>query len=140
MNSEVCLEPLVADLSPRNIEETLEGVDLILDAVGKPTFENGLKCLAPFGHTILYGRAGGPPDRLDVFRLFEKSLKVSGFVLYTASANHDLMRQGTEHSFNLIREGKLKILIGKSYPLAEAPAAHRFIESRGSVGKLVLIP
>jgi NADPH2:quinone reductase len=117
-----------------------KGVDLILDAVGKPTFEKGIGCLAPFGHTILYGRAGGPPDKLDVFRLFEKSLKVSGFVLYTASANHELMRKGTEQSFNLMREGKLKILIGKTFPLAEAPAAHRFIESRGSVGKLVLIP
>ena len=117
-----------------------KGVNLILDAVGKPTFEKGLTCAAPFGHTILYGRAGGPPDKLDVFRLFEKSLKVSGFVLYTASSNHDLMRKGIEHSFNLMREGKLKILVGKSFPLAEAPAAHRFIESRGSVGKLVLMP
>jgi NADPH2:quinone reductase len=117
-----------------------KGVNLILDAVGKPTFEKGLSCLAPFGHSILYGRAGGPPDKLDVFRLFEKSLKVSGFVLYTASANQELMRRGIEHSFNLIREGKLKILIGKTFPLAEAPAAHRFISSRGSVGKLVLIP
>jgi NADPH:quinone reductase len=117
-----------------------KGVDLILDAVGKPTFEKGIGCLAPFGHTILYGRAGGPPDKLDVFKLFEKSLKVSGFVMYTASANPELMRKGIEHSFGLIREGKLKLLIGKSYPLAEAPAAHRFIESRGSVGKLVLIP
>jgi NADPH:quinone reductase len=117
-----------------------KGVDLILDAVGKPTFEKGIGCLAPFGHTILYGRAGGPPDKLDVFKLFEKSLKVSGFVMYTASANPELMRKGIEHSFGLIREGKLKLLIGKSYPLAEAAAAHRFIESRGSVGKLVLIP
>jgi NADPH2:quinone reductase len=117
-----------------------KGVDLILDAVGKPTFEKGLGCLAPFGHTILYGRAGGPPDKLDVFRLFEKSLKVSGFVLYTASANHQLMQKGTEQSFKLMQEGKLKILIGKTFPLAEAPAAHRFIESRESVGKLVLIP
>jgi len=37
------------------------GVDLILDAVGKPTFEKGIACAAPFGHVILYGRAGGPP-------------------------------------------------------------------------------
>jgi NADPH:quinone reductase len=117
-----------------------KGVNLILDAVGKPTFEKGIDCLAPFGHTILYGQAGGAPDKLNTFRLFPNSLKVSGFVLYTASANSDLMRQGTEHSFNLMREGKLKILVGKTYPLAEAPAAHRFISSRGSVGKLVLIP
>ncbi len=116
------------------------GVDLILDAVGKPTFEKGLGCLAPFGHSILYGRAGGPPDKLDVFRLFEKSLKVSGFVLFTASSNHDLMRKGTEQCFRLMKEGKLKMLIGRKFPLAEAPAAHRHIESRESVGKIVLAP
>jgi NADPH:quinone reductase len=117
-----------------------KGVNLILDAVGKPTFEKGIACAAPFGHVILYGRAGGPPDKLDVFRLFEKSVKVSGFVLYTASADHALMREGTAQSFALMKAGKLKLLIGKSFPLAEAPAAHRFISSRGSVGKLVLIP
>ncbi|MBF6559658.1 MAG: quinone oxidoreductase [Candidatus Binataceae bacterium] len=117
-----------------------KGVNLILDAVGKPTFDKGIACAAPFGHVILYGRAGGPPDKLDVFRLFEKSVKVSGFVLYTASANHDLMREGTAQSFALMKAGQLKLLIGQSFPLAEAPAAHRFIQSRGSVGKLVLIP
>lgn len=117
-----------------------KGVDLILDAVGKPTFEKGLGCLAPFGHIILYGRAGGPPDKLDVGSLFQKALKVSGFVLYTASSNHELMRQGTESCFQLMKEGKLKVLVGKSFPLAEAPEAHRFMESRQSVGKLLLVP
>ncbi|MGH7935047.1 MAG: quinone oxidoreductase family protein [Candidatus Binataceae bacterium] len=117
-----------------------KGVDLILDAVGKPTFEKGLACLAPFGHLILYGRAGGPPDKLDVFQLFGKAIKVSGFVLFTASSQSDLMRQGTESCFQLMKEGKLKMLIGKTFPLGEAPAAHRYMESRQSMGKLVLIP
>jgi NADPH:quinone reductase len=117
-----------------------KGADLNLDAVGKPTFEKGLGCMAPFGHVILYGRAGGPPDRLDVFRLFEKAVKVSGFVLFTASSQHHLMRQGTEACFQLMKEGKLKMLIGKSYPLAQAAEAHRFMQSRQSVGKLVLVP
>jgi NADPH:quinone reductase len=117
-----------------------KGVDLNLDAVGKPTFEKGLECAAPFGHIILYGRAGGPPDKLDVNRLFPKALKVSGFVLFTASSQHDLMRQGTEACFNLMREGKLRMVIGKTFPLEQAAAAHRFMESRQSVGKLVLVP
>ena len=117
-----------------------KGADLNLDAIGKPTFEKGIGCMAPFGHVILYGRAGGPPDKLDVFRLFQNAVKVSGFVLLTASSQHHLMRQGTEACFNLMREGKLKMLIGKTYPLAQAPEAHRFMESRQSVGKLVLTP
>jgi NADPH:quinone reductase len=116
------------------------GADLILDAVGKPTFEPGLKCLAPFGHLILYGRAGGPPDPLNVFRLFEKSAKVSGFVLPVVYGIPELMRDGIEKSFQLMRDGKLKLVIGRAFPLAQAAEAHRFMESRQSVGKLVLTP
>ena len=49
------------------------GVDLILDAVGKPTFEKGLACLAPFGHLILYGSAGGAPEPIDIRRHLMRS-------------------------------------------------------------------
>ena len=126
-------------------EETLKltdgkGVDLILDAVGKPTLEKGLKCLAPFGHLVVYGRAGGVPDPLNVFSLFQKSIKVSGFVLYTVSAMPDVHRKGIEASFACMAEGKLKLLIGRTFPLADAAEAHRHMESRQSVGKLVLLP
>jgi len=48
------------------------GVDLILDAICATTMDKGLTCLAPFGHLILYGRAGGAPEPLNLFRLFEK--------------------------------------------------------------------
>jgi len=116
------------------------GVDLILDAVGEPTLKMGLRCLAPFGHLIFYGRAGGAPEPLNLFTLFEKSLKVSGFVLYTVSARPDLMRQGVEACFGLMRERKLRLLIGETFPLAQAADAHRHMESRQSVGKLLLIP
>jgi NADPH2:quinone reductase len=116
------------------------GVDLILDAVGATTMEKGLTCLAPFGHLILYGRAGGPPEPLNLFRLFEKSLKVSGFVLYTVTAVPEVMRRGIEESLKLIAEKKVRIVVGKSFPLAQAVEAHRFMESRQSTGKLVLIP
>ena len=116
------------------------GADLILDAVGKPTFEAGLKCLAPFGHLLLYGRAGGAPDPLNVFRLFEKATKVSGFVLPVVVGMPAVMREGIEKSFALMREGKLKLLVGKSFPLAQATEALRLLQSRQSVGKLVLVP
>jgi NADPH:quinone reductase len=114
------------------------GVDLILDAVGATTMEKGIGCLAPFGHLILYGRAGGPPEPLNIFRLFEKSAKVSAFTLNAVSPLPDLMRRGIEDSLRLISQGKLKLLVGKKFPLAEAAEAHRFIESRQSTGKLVL--
>jgi NADPH:quinone reductase len=116
------------------------GVDLILDAVGKPTFEKGLRCLAPLGHLILFGRAGGVPDRLNLMELFGKSIKVSGFAVTMMYALHDVHRRGVEDVFRLAREGKLTVPIGGKFPLAEAIAAHRFLESRRSTGKLLLIP
>ena len=114
------------------------GANLILDAVGATTFEKGLGCVALFGHIILYGRAGGPPHPLDLFRLFQKCAKVSGFTLYAVSPLPDVMRRGIEESLKLIAQGKLKLLVGRKFPLAEAAEAHRFIESRQSTGKLVL--
>jgi NADPH2:quinone reductase len=116
-------------------------VDLILDAVGKPTFEEGLRCLAPFGHLILYGRAGGPTDPLNVATLSAKSQKVSGFMVPTVTRNFpDKTRESATRCFALMREGRLKLHIGKTFPLAAAADAHRHLESRQSTGKLVLLP
>jgi NADPH2:quinone reductase len=116
------------------------GADLILDAVGKPTFAKGLECLAPFGQTILYGRAGGTPDPLDPSSLFDKSIKAGAFALPVVFQFPDLMREGIKGSLALIRNGQLKIVIGKTFPLEQATEALSFIESRASVGKLLLIP
>ncbi len=116
------------------------GVDLILDAIGKPTFEKGLRCLAPFGHLILYGRAGGAPDRLNPMELFGKPIRVSGFAVTMVYALGDIHRRAVDDVFRLAREGKLTVPIGGKFPLAEAAQAHRYLESRRSTGKLLLIP
>ena len=117
------------------------GVDLILDAVGKPTFEEGLRCLATLGHLILYGRAGGPTDPLNVATLSAKSQKVSGFMIPTITRNFpDKTRESAERCFALMRDGRLRLHIGRTFPLAAAADAHRFLESRQSTGKLILLP
>src|SRR5215471_4968525 len=117
------------------------GVDLILDAVGKPTFEKGLSCLAVFGHLVLYGRAGGAPDPLNLSVLSPKSQKVSAFSLPTLTRGFpDKTRASAERCFALMREGRLKLYISKTFPLAQAAEAHRYLESRESTGKLILLP
>ena len=52
----------------------------------------------------------------------------------------DKTRESADRCFALLREGKLKLHISKIFPLAEAAEAHRFLESRQSTGKLLLIP
>ena len=117
-----------------------KGVDLILDAVGKPTLDGDFRCLAPLGHLIVYGRAGGSPDPFNLLSLLGKSHTVSGFVLYTMFDMPEKKLEGIVHSFQLMQEGKLRLRIGKTFPLAEAAEAHRYLESRQSAGKLILMP
>ncbi len=116
------------------------GVDLILDAVGKPTFSKGLQCLAPFGHLVLYVRAGGIPDPVSPMALFGKALKISGFAVPMVYAMNEIHRRGLDDVFRLAREGKLSVPIGRKFALAEAAEAIRYLQSRRSVGKLLLIP
>ena len=116
------------------------GVDLILDAVGKPTVAKGLRCLAPLGHLIVYGRAGGSPEPINPLELFGKSIKVSGFAVTMMYALTEHHRRALDDVFRLEREGKLTVPIGGRFSLAEAVEAHRFLESRRSTGKLLLIP
>jgi NADPH:quinone reductase len=51
----------------------------------------------------------------------------------------DMTRESAERCFALMREGRLKLHIGKTFPLADAAAAHRYLESRASTGKLLLL-
>jgi NADPH:quinone reductase len=116
------------------------GVDLILDAVGKPTMAKGLECLARFGHLVLYGRAGGISDPVNPMSLFGKALKISGFAVPMVYGMHEIHRRGLDDVFRLAREGKLKVPIGRRFALAEAAEAVRYLQSRQSVGKVLLLP
>lgn len=113
------------------------GVDLVLDAVGASTWAGSLQALAPFGHLISYGSASGPPPPLDVQTLFAKSLKVSAYWLRTPHPP-GLHRQALESLIRDVSEGRLRIHIGLKLPLAEAAEAHRRLEGRETVGKVVL--
>ena len=67
--------------------------------------------------------------------------KVSGFMVPTITRNFpEKTRESAARCFALMREGKLRLHIGKTFPLAQAADAHRYLESRQSTGKLVLLP
>src|SRR4030095_1522926 len=117
------------------------GVDLVLDAVGKPTVEEGLRCPAPFRHLVLYGRAGGAPDPVNLSVLSPKSQKVSAFSLPTFTRGFPAQTgESAERCFALLRDGRLKLHVSRTFPLTQAAEAHRYLESRQSTGKLILVP
>jgi NADPH2:quinone reductase len=114
-----------------------EGVDVVLDSVGRATQEVSLAMLAHFGHLLNYGDASGPPPPIDPDRLYERSLKISSYTLNVgyrperwAAIRKDLLRW--------VEEGRLRLNVSAILPLAAAAEAHQLIESRQSVGKIVL--
>ena len=115
------------------------GVQAVYDSVGKTTFDKSLNCLAPRGYLALYGQSSGP-----VPPLATGSLRASVFLTrpslfdYTADREELLGRAG--EVFGWVSSGELKLHISGTFPLAEAAEAHRQLEGRRSVGKMLLIP
>lgn len=113
------------------------GVELVLDSVGASTWKSSLESLAPFGHLVSYGNASGSPPPVDVESLYEKSLKVSAYWLHTRHPP-ELHRQAREALRAELAEGRLRVRLGLVLDLAQAAEAHRQLEGRGTVGKVVL--
>ena len=118
-----------------------KGVDVVYDSVGKTTFEKGLNTLRPRAMMALFGGSSGPVPPFDLMVLSQKgSLYVTRPTLghYIATREELLARSGAV--FGMITAGKLKLRMEHTYPLAQAPQAHRDLESRKTTGKLLLIP
>ena len=120
---------------------TKRGVPVVYDGVGKDTFFASLDCLAPLGLMVSYGNASGavPPfSPLELTRRGSLFLTRPTLFHYTAKAS-DLAR-GARELFEVVGSGKVKVRIGKTYPLADAAAAHRDLEARRTTGSTLLIP
>lgn len=118
-----------------------KGVDVVYDSVGRTTFDKGLNVLRPRGMMVLFGGSSGPVPPLDPIILNQKgSLFLTRPTLgnYTATREELVERSGAV--FGMIAAGELKLRIEHTYPLADAPRAHRDLEGRKTTGKLLLIP
>ncbi len=124
------------------IEETNGGkVDIVLEMVGGPTFDASLAALAPFGRLVFYGMAGRqPPTPIEPGSLLQNSRAVIGFWLMHCLARPEMLAEPIEELFALVADGKLKPVVGGSYPLGEARRAHEDMRARRTSGKLVIDP
>jgi NADPH2:quinone reductase len=115
------------------------GVDVVLDSIGLPTQAASMAMLAPFGELVHFGDAGGFPAPVNPDDLYARSIKIGAFGL---DERHDPVASGQARR-DLIAwaaDGSLRFRISRTLPLAEAAEAHRLIEGRGTIGKLVLAP
>jgi NADPH2:quinone reductase len=117
------------------------GVDVVYDSVGRATFDNSLKSLRARGLLVLFGQASGPVEPFDLQRLNQHgSLLVTRPSLAHYVATHAELAMRAGAVFTGIASGALRVRIEQRFLLAEAEAAHRLIEARGTSGKLLLLP
>ncbi|NNB93461.1 quinone oxidoreductase [Corallococcus exiguus] len=114
------------------------GVERVLDSVGASTWQASLDALAPFGHLVSYGNASGHPPHVEVESLYAKSLTVGAYWLRTPTPP-EVQRKAREALLAEVVAKRLRIVVGLALPLARAEEAHRQLEGRGTVGKVVLL-
>jgi len=117
------------------------GVPVVYDSVGKATWEGSLDSLRPFGLMVSFGNASGSVPPFDVGVLGRKgSLYLTRPTVFGYVAKREDLERGAAELFEIVRSGKVKIEVSRTFPLAEAAEAHRALEARATTGSLVLLP
>ena len=117
------------------------GVDVVYDSVGKDTFDKSLNCLKRRGTMVLYGASSGAVSPIDPQILNAKgSLYLTRPYIGHYTADRAELLGRANDVFSWISAGELKVRIDKTFSLAEAAEAHRYLEGRQSKGKILLIP
>jgi NADPH2:quinone reductase len=117
------------------------GVQVVYDSVGRATFEQSLRCLAPRGMMVLFGQSSGPVGAFDPQVLNQRgSIFLTRPMLghYTATRTELLAR--ANEVLGWVRDGTLRLRIEREFPLSQAAEAHRQLQGRATTGKLLLIP
>jgi NADPH2:quinone reductase len=115
------------------------GVDVVYDSVGQATFSKSLTCIRTRGMMVFFGQSSGPVPPFE-----PASLNALGSLFLTRptlahyiAAREELVWRATD-VFNLVAAGRLHVRIAGRYSLADAAAAHRELEGRKAMGKLII--
>ena len=116
-----------------------KGVDLVVDPVGGPTLQSSLLSLGYRGRVSMVGDAGRERMPLDVSSLMIGNRSLTGVFLGAEIAT-DRVHDNIQRLMDEAARGEFQVVIDRTFPLAEAAAAHAYIESRQAVGRVLLIP
>jgi NADPH:quinone reductase-like Zn-dependent oxidoreductase len=116
------------------------GADVVYDAVGRDMIARSYEALAVRGHLVSYGQASGNIEPVDIAAWAARSATISrpNYAHYTDTP--EKVRSGTARLFAALARRELRVTIGQRFPLREAAAAHRALESRQTLGSTLLMP
>jgi putative PIG3 family NAD(P)H quinone oxidoreductase len=118
-----------------------KGVDVILDMVGGPYFAKNLDLLNMDGRIVHIAALKGNKVELDIGKMMRKRAIITGTTLRPRSPveKGQIAAELRAKVWPLIAKGRIKSVVYKTFPLAEASAAHRLMESSEHIGKIVLV-
>jgi NADPH:quinone reductase len=113
------------------------GADLICDSVGKAVQSGNMRSLAHFGRIVVFGYASGEP-KYNMSVLWGRSAGVTTYGLYHQVLESQTMRRAVRETLPAVYNGELRLPIGGVLPISECAEAHRRLEGRETMGKLLL--
>ena len=124
--------PFGGETVPSGVRELTgrRGVDVVVDYVGKATWQKSLQCLSRGGRLVTCGATTGYNPEEDLRHVFYRQLEVIGS---TMGSRNELMAP-----LKLIFEGRMRPVVGAVYNLTDTAEAHRRMEARQSLGKIVI--
>ncbi|HEY3798680.1 MAG TPA: NAD(P)H-quinone oxidoreductase [Caulobacteraceae bacterium] len=116
------------------------GVDVVLDMVGGPYFAKNLAALKPLGRIVYIASQGGGTAEVSIGALMQKRATITGSTLRPRSADEKarLAAEVERVVWPWVAAGKVKTIVERTFPLADAAKAHALLESGAHLGKIVL--
>jgi NADPH:quinone reductase-like Zn-dependent oxidoreductase len=132
-----------------------DGIEMVMDPIGGKSFSRSHECLGPTGRLVIYGfsaavgsdgkrnwlkalSALAQTPRFHPLKLMSENMAVIGVNLGRLQSRGALLQREIEEVFRLYSAGKIKPVIAKAFPLAQAAAAHQYIQERKNIGKVIL--
>jgi putative PIG3 family NAD(P)H quinone oxidoreductase len=117
-----------------------QGVDLIEDFIGAAYWERNLRSLKTCGRLVLVGTMGGVKVETSLMLIMSKRLQIFGSVLRARplAEKIEVTQRFCERWLPLLAAGRIKPIVDKVFPLAQATDAHRYMEENRNVGKIIL--